>query len=186
MRFASQYGRLVCQVRPEIAEHYATGVSKIIQTAVFAEFAPGGLQSFERELALGQWQFHGSYQEMDEVTTVQPDYRIGVLDTEIQGRQKGWSDDVRKQVDDAMLAVAAEFPHVIALPRTNVPPPWPKYDEFKGTVAQLLKRLEEDGHDLRRVLIYEQANQNRDALVHALEAKIDGFEVAAEEEEVVA
>lgn len=187
-RFASQYGHLVCQVRPEIAEHYATGVSKVIQSAVFAEFKPGGLQAFERELVLGQWNFHGSYQELDEVTTVQPDYRIGVFDSELEARQKSWDDNVRIQVEEALVKLAEQYPHVMVLPRTMVPPPWPKYDDFKGTVGQLLKRLDEDGHDLRLVLIYEQANQNRDALVNALESRIDGFELEPEpeEEEVVA
>jgi hypothetical protein len=185
MRFASKYGRFAVQVQNEVSEHYATGQQRIIQPLVVARFAPGGLEPFERELVLGHWSFNGSYQEMDEVTTVPPDYRIGVFDSRIAQLDHGWSDETREQVEQSLQQLA-RYDDIIELPRTMLSAPWPKYDEFRGTVAQLLKKLDDDGHDLQLVLEYERAVQNRPALISALQSKLDGFEQEPEpvEEEI--
>lgn len=187
MRFASKYGRMIVQIQPLITEDYATGGQKTLQNALYARFEPGGLEPFEREVVLAQWSFQGSYQELDEVTTVPPDYRIGVFDSVLAQQQHGWTDETRQKVEQGLIDVQ-KLNEILALPKTTVPAPWPLYDEFKGTVRQLLKKLEEDGHDLYAVLTYERASQNRPALVDALQSKLDGFDVeeARQEEEVLA
>jgi hypothetical protein len=187
MRFASKYGHFALQVQAEIAEHYATGQQRILQPLIVAQFRPGGLEPFERDLVLGHWSFNGSYQELDEVTVVAPDYRIGVFDSVTAQRDNAWTDQVREQVEQA-LRNQVRYDHIIELPRTTLPAPWPNYDDYKGTVGQLLKKLDEDGHDLRLVLAYERAVQNRPALVDALQSKLDGFEMepGRVEEEITA
>jgi len=182
MRFASKYGHLVVQIQREIVEAYATGTSRVLQPNVWAEFKPEGLQPFERELVLEHWQFQGLYQEADEATTVQPDYRIGVFDSELAQQQSAWSDDTRLMVEKGLIDLA-HFDYVLTLPRTVIPPPWPKYDEFVGTVEELIVKLKEDGHDLEAVLEYELAMQNRAPLVQALEEEINGI---PSEEEILA
>jgi hypothetical protein len=185
MRFAGKYGHLVVQVQREITEAYATGAVKTLQPNIWAAFKPGGLQAFEREVVIKQWTFAGSYQEMDEATTVPPDYRIGVFDSvEAQG-ENGWTDETRELVEKALLDLV-RFDYIIALPRTTMPAPWPNYDEYRGSVGALVKKLEDDGHDLEQVLAYEQASQNRPALVTALEEKLSGFAPEPKEEEIVA
>jgi len=185
MRFAAKYGRLVVQIQREITEAYATGAVKVLQPNVWAAFKPDGLQPFERELVVTHWTFNGAYQEMDEATTVQPDYRIGVFDSEQAQLEEGWSDDTREQVENGLLDLV-RFDYIIALPRTTLPAPWPNYDQYRGSVGQLIKKLEDDGHDLALALEYEKASQNRPALVAALDAKISGFDLEPKEEEVVA
>lgn len=187
MRFASRYGRMVVEVQRLIAEEYATGGSKVLQQAILARFEPGSLQPFERELVLARWQFNGSYQEMDEVTIIPPDYRIGVYDTTVQQEQNQWTDEMRQKVEKTLLDLQ-KTEDVLALPKTTVPAPWPAYDSFQGTVRQLLKKLDEDGHDPHDVLTYERASLNRQAVIDALQSRIDGFEPDEQpkEEEVVA
>lgn len=189
MRFASRYGRMVVEVQRLIAEEYATGGTKVLQQAVLARFEPGDLQPFERELVFAHWsgKFNGAYQEMDEVTIVQPDYRIGVYDTTRQQETNQWTDELRLKVEQRLLD-EQKSGDVIALPKTTVPAPWPAYDSFQGTVRQLLKKLDEDGHDPHDVLTYERASLNRQAVIDALQSSIDGFEPDEQpkEEEVVA
>lgn len=185
MRFAAKYGHLVVQIQREITEAYATGAVKTLQPNVWASFKPEGLAPFERELVVHRWKFNGSYQEMDEATTVPPDYRIGVFDSEQAQLENAWSDDTRRMVEQGLLDLE-RYDYVLPLPKTTTPAPWPNYDEYRGSVSQLVKKLEDDGHDIALVLEYERAVQNRPALVSALEAKLSGFDLEPQEEEIVA
>jgi len=185
-RFASKYAPFSVTIQHDIAEHYATGQSRVIQQMVIADFRPGGLEPFEREFVLNHWSFQGLFQNLDEVTPVPPDHRIGLFDSVQQALEKAWPDEIRELAEKKLLKEQV-YDTYIALPATAVPPPWPNYDDYKGTVGQLLKKLEDDGHDLRLVLEYERAAQQRQALIDALQAKVDGFEQepGREEEQVV-
>ena len=172
MRFVSKYGRFGVQIRPEKTEPFATGEVRVLQTPVYAMFEPGGLQPLERELALAHWTFNGIYQEQDEVTMVPPDYRIGVFDSELAQLESGWTDEIRIQVEEELTRLAESFEDLIAIPRTLVPPPWPRYDDFKGTTNELIQRLIDDGHDLDAVLTYERATQKREDVIAAIETLV--------------
>ena len=50
-----------------------------------------------------------------------------------------------------------------------VDPPWPNYDTFKGSIPALMRKLVEEGHDLKEVLAYEHAVQGRGKVVQAIE-----------------
>src|SRR5262252_9321479 len=183
MRVAAKYGRLVVSCQRDIVEHFATGVSRVVQRSLDAQFTPGGLQPFERELALAKWEFKGLYQEADEATHVQPDYRIGVFDSVEAQLNNLWTDEERLLVE-AVLSDPSRSADVLVLPRTTLTPPWPRYDDFNGTVRQLIKKLMEDGHDLEQVLAYEEASQNREPVLDALRAQLAGVEPEPEEEVV--
>ena len=172
MRYVSRWGGYAVQVRPERTEPLATGEIRVLQSPVYARFKPEGLQPLERELALARWSFNGLYQEQDEVTIVPPDYRIGVFDSVQAQLDEGWSELEREEVERTLLDLSERFDDCIAIPRTMVPPPWPRYDDFQGTTETLMERLVEDGHSLEAVLTYERATQNRVAVVEALEALI--------------
>lgn len=169
MRFISKYGRFGIQFRPEVAEAYATGMSKVIQAGLYAFFTPDQLTYDERELALSTWgQWNGGYQQLDEATMVPPDYRIGLFDSHQAQATYGWTDAERVYVEEQLVAYANRYEDVIAVPVTFIEPPWPKYDEFKGTAAALVRKLVEEGHDLENVLVYEAAVQNRPKVIEAL------------------
>lgn len=182
MRFAAKFGRLIVQVRPHVQEVYATGSVHVIQEGVYAFFKPQGLLPFERDLVLAHWAWNGSYQMEDEVTTVPPDYRIGVYDTREAQEEHAWSDELRESIEQSLVELQ-RYDYIIALPKTNIPAPWPNYDVFVGTVEELITKLKADGHDLQAVLEYEAATQNREPLLQALEEEINGLPV---EEEILA
>lgn len=172
MRFASKYGRFGVQIVPMIQEAYATGMAKVIQEPVYAMFEPWDLLPHERELAVSRWSFNGFYQQEDEVTVLPPDHRIGVYDSVADQKLKGWSDELRKEVERVLIANAEITDNILVLPHSAFAPPWPRYDDFIGTSDRLIARLVEDGHDLTAVLGYERASQNRDEIVEALEELI--------------
>lgn len=184
MRFLSKYGRFATSVRRQIDEHYATGMTSTLQSQVIAQFHEGGMTPEERELAVSTWVFEGSYQNLDEVSTVPPDYRIGVFDSEQAQLENGWNDELRIDVEQHLIRHSQRFEDVLVVPATTIPPPWPRYDEFAGKPAALIHKLFEDGHSLDAVLTYERATQKREEIILALEDAISspGVLVTAEEE----
>lgn len=168
MRFLSKYGRFGVQIRPMVQEAYATGMAKVTQEPVYAMFEPWLLLPHERELALARWTFNGFYQLEDEVSVMPPDHRIGVYDSVIDQKTKGWSDEIRLEVERVLIANAEITDNVMVVPVTVFPPPWPRYDEFTGTIEELIEKLVTDGHDLASVLAYEASAQNRPDVIERL------------------
>jgi len=172
MRFVSKYGRLVVQIRPEIVEPFATGQVRVIQRGILAQFAPYGLTAEERDFALGRFNFQGWYQEQDEASMVPLDYRIGLFDSDAAARELGWEDETKRFVDEQLTALEY-YGDVAPCPVIVLTPPWPKYDSYRGSPAQLIRKLIDEGHDLNYVLAYEHSDGPRrpaviDALVDAL------------------
>jgi hypothetical protein len=174
MRFLSKYGAWAIVIRPGRAEAFAGGGVRVLQEEVSVKFAPGLMEAAERELAVARWNFNGSYQELDEVTIVPPDYRIGLFDTQLAQAERGWDDELREEVEGVLLDHAARYDDVLAVPLITVPPPWPTYDDYVGTVEDLMKKILEDGYSWDEVLLYERASQDRDEVVGALEELIAG------------
>jgi hypothetical protein len=184
MRFIARFGRYAVQVRPVVSEHYATGQSRVIQTALVARFHEGLLLPEERDLALRSWTFNGFYQEQDEVTQVPPDYRIGVFDSRAAQAEQGWSDEDRKAVEDELQRCAMVNPsELLAVAEVHPEAPWPNYDVYDGSINDLCTKIVEDGYDLEAVLAYEESAQDRPEIVAALKTLIaDGTPVGAMEE----
>jgi len=173
MRFISRTGRPDISVQREIVENYATGASRTIQRALIARFREGLLTPDERELAISHWQFNGLYQEQDEVTMVQPDYRIGLFDSEEAQLTSGWTDEERELVEATLIHHSQNWDEIMVVPRVFIPPPWPRYEEFTGSPKELVHKLVEDGHDLDATLTYEKASQNRPAVLAAITMAIE-------------
>jgi hypothetical protein len=184
MRFISKYGRYGVSIQRMIEENYATGLSQTIQEPVYAIFRPEGLLPHEREMAIAYWAMNGFYQQEDEVSVFPPDYRIGVFDSVQAQEANSWSDELRIRVEETLKAHVDKFTDMLCVPETFVPAPWPRYDQFKGTPAQLVRRLVEDGHSIADTLEYERANQNREDVVAALE-KLAADPELREEMEIV-
>lgn len=170
MRFIARFGRFGIQFRPLIQEAYATGMAKVVQEPLYAYFEPYLLTPDERQLAIDTWggSWNGAYQELDEATYVQPDYRIGVFDSYVAQRTNSWTDADREWVEEQLIGYANSWPDVVQVPPTFIEPPWPKYGEYKGTAASLVRKLVEEGHDLALVLAYETATQNRAKVVEEI------------------
>lgn len=169
MRFISMHDQFGVLVQGEIREQYATGTSRVLTREIAAYFKPDMLRPHEREFALTQFNFRGLYQELDEVTTVQPDYRIGVFDSVLSAEANGWTDEEREMVEQRLLSDAERYESIVVAPHASVPPPWPRYDAYRGTAQKLMQKLVSEGYDLSTVLTYERETQNRDNVVEALE-----------------
>lgn len=170
MRFVARYGRFGIQLRPHIAEAYATGMAKTIQEPIYANFSPDILGPVDREVAMATWgEWPGSYQEMDEVTAVPPDYRIGVFDTDLETFAQAWDVETKLWVEEQLVDYATRYNYIAIVPKTLVAPPWPNYDAFKGSVPALMRKLVDEGHDLNEVLAYEHAVQGRGKITQAIE-----------------
>ena len=170
MRYVSRWGRFSIQLRPWIGEAYATGMVKVIQEPIYARFSPENMQHIDREVAMKTWSvWNGSYQEIDEVTTVPPDYRIGVFDTDSAAIVNNWDAETKAWIDEQLTEYAVKYDDIAIVPKTLIEPPWPNYDTFKGSVPALMRKLVEEGFDLEVVLEYENAVQGRGKIVEALE-----------------
>jgi len=185
MRFISKYGRFGVLIDRGHYEAYASGAVREVKPEISAYFRPEGLTPDEREMALETWAWNGSYQEMDEVTIVPPDYRIGVYDSLLHQAQAGFDDEVREMIEEKLQQNAQDYDNIIVV-RSRIAPPWPRYDEFRGSPQALVRRLVEDGHDLELVLAYERAHQDRPKVVDEIEKAIETgtVEVVLEEEVV--
>ena len=183
MRVLARYGRYSQQVRPQLAEAYANGVVRVTQTSLLAEFREGLMTPEERALCKQSWSFNGFYQEQDEVTTVEPDYRLGCFDSIAAQIANDWSDDDRRMVEEALRATALREPNsLIVVEEKRLPPPWPNYDVFDGNLNDLCRKILEDGYPLEQVLAYEEENQDRPEVVVALKQLLaDGVDETVEE-----
>jgi hypothetical protein len=185
MRFVSKYGRFGVPVRRHEEERYANGVVRVIQQGITAYFDPNKLRPLEREMAVKRWAFNGSMQEADEATTYPPDYRIGVYDTDEAQQDWGWDEDTRDEVERFLLDYADRHEGWVFAVRSLVPPPWPNYDDFRGTPQALVRRLVEDGYDLETVLAYERDHQKRPKTIEEIEKAIANPPAPELEEEIV-
>src|SRR5262245_15321463 len=124
---------------------------------------------------------------MDEVTTVATDYRIGVWDSEQAAADGAWSDELRVEVENFLIHYSERLEDVLVVPLVLVDPPWPRYDEYTGSTAALLRKLVDEGHDLQQVLTYERAVQRREDVIAALLEEIAEPQLADRplEEEIV-
>jgi hypothetical protein len=182
MRFVSKYAKYMFNVRSPITEHYATGQSKVIQSALVAVFDIALVNGDERALARQHFSFNGFAQEQDLVTVVEPDARISAFDSRLAQAEHGWTDEERELVESELIENAKRLPEdLIVVEEIRLDPPWPSYDRFGGTAKQLADKIEEDGYDFAEVLAYERENQNRPEVVtvleHALDLVADGLMV---------
>lgn len=183
MRVISKSAKYSLQVRPMRVENYASGASRIAEEPIYLDFETGRLTPEEREYALSQFAFEGGFQEMDEVTMVDPTYRLSLFDTDEAAENRGWTADEKAHVEEKLVHHASNFTDLIIVPAKQYEPPWPRFDEYTGTPTALLRRLVDDGYDLEEVLEYERHAQNRQPIVDALEqalAEINEGEVVEE------
>jgi len=185
MRFVSKYGHHTVQIRPEVVEAFATGQVRVLQRGILAHFHPFGLTPEERDFALGKFTFQGWYQEQDEATMVPLDYRIGLYDTDVAARDGQWDDETKLHVEETLLALEY-YGDIAACPVVVLSPPWPKYDTYKGSPQQLVRKLIDDGHDLEAVLLYETTDGPHRQPVVDLLVEVLSNESMDKEEEVLA
>lgn len=157
MRFVSQYKKFGMQIRPIREMVLSTGQVQVQVEPLYIRFWQGDISEAEVAAAEQHWpKFAGRTLERDQVTPTSLLSRLSVFDSDAETQP--WADDqeVKEMVEEALLAKAGgkDFIHV---PRPTLAPPWPTYDDYKGSLNALLKRIEEDGYLLENVLAYEES-----------------------------
>ncbi len=182
MRFISQYPHYKVQVRPHRVRPLGDGTSETLQEGLYAEFtaADEGAMIYEREryLAAEVFQFHGSQQEQDEATPIDPIHRLSVLDTVEDAKRLGWTPEEVRQVENVLREQTMLNPNaIIMIEGSPIPAPFPNYDFWTGDAEELVLKLTGDGFDPAEVLVYEQQfGPNRPDVVEALRIAAQALE----------
>jgi len=175
VRFISQSRRFSVQVRPEhgVVEN---GMWAVKVPAIYADFWQDDIREHELAIAEKSFNFHGRTTEMDTVTPTPIITRLSVFDTIVAAAAQGWDDETREKVEEFLLHRAEQTGNInfMFVPEREINPPWPRYNEFRGSIERLLARLREDGFDLNDVLTYEQSQYGlrRPEVIAALAAEI--------------
>lgn len=176
MRFISQVRRFSMQVRPERAV-VENGMLAVKAPGIYADFWQDDIREHEIEAAEKRFNLHGRTTEVDTVTPTPILNRLSVYDTVIAQQREGYTDEEREMIEQRLLARAEETGNTVFMmvEEREILPPWPRYNEFRGSVERLLERLDEDGHDLNGVLTYEisQYGLRRPAVIDALRERIE-------------
>jgi len=155
-----------------------------------AHFTQDDVSDEDLEFVRREWgdKLPGQTVLVDEVTPAPLLQRVSVFDTEEASIREGWSGrtimDDRGDVHDFKTFVEAKLseraerhPDFRQLVEAPVEPPWPNYFSFGGSLEQLIETLVRMGHDLHKVLRFEQ-QQGRVEVAAAIQAQIDREQAA--------
>lgn len=172
MRFVSKYPRLgLGTVVKEKFVLALDGQRDQVQDSVSVQFSQEALDIEDVRFALSFWpekSFTGRWLDADGVTLQPIAERIGSFDTEEAQKRKGWSDELRLQVEKWMLAKANYGIDFVEVQKIASALPWPHYD--KTHHAKIALFAAELGL-IDEALEYERANRNRKGVIAALEAE---------------
>jgi hypothetical protein len=186
MRFISHITNFAVQIiepRSHPTQYGDVVVDREGYTAQFTTFDVTDADvAFAEEAFVKGGLIHGRKYEMDEVTPVPLITRLSVFDTDERALQEDWDPEFRELVEEKLIRRSINHPDYRLVERLAVDPPWPRYLDFKGTLAQLMQKIDEDGYDPHQVLAYERATANRQMIIDALEQKLVDQTVARERE----
>jgi len=99
--------------------------------------------------------------------------RLAVFDSEVAQLQNGWSDELREEVEQALLGHAYRGSLYQLVERQAAPAsaPWSGYDSVTDP-ERVIEIASMTDSDLSVILAYEKSGQNRDYMVGALEREI--------------
>jgi len=175
-------------VLPKKSHFNNYGDELIDQDGYIAEFNRNAITEadlhFAEKVFLNEFgQIQGQTVMGDEVTPTPFVDRLSVFDTEEAAVREQW--DARtvtdvygkttpfKQYVETYLSEHGvshpDYRLVIELPAQ---PPWPRYEQFQGSLEQLVERLIEDGYDLLEVIRYEEQTGHRQQVIEALRERL--------------
>lgn len=140
------------------------------QKELTAEFTPDLRDDEALEFALSVFNFRGlpiyeSGQKID------GSYRVSAYDTELAQRQQGWTDEERLLVEEALRNTnSAMCQELVPAPAEK---PWNGYDTLTDP-ARIVELAVGINADLATVIKYEEQNENREAVIEALQLAQEG------------
>lgn len=148
-----------------------------------AQFVQGGsVPDWAKKTALERLSFGALPDDLDPLT------QIGWYDTDYEASINGWSAEIKRQVEEKLVAHQDQTYFLCEKPKAA--PPWPNYPKLvvqgqrtiDKIVATILAKIEEDGYEPSVVVEYERDHLNRLPVIEAVEAL---GKVAEEPAEVV-
>ena len=105
---------------------------------------------------------------MDEAIPTDPINRLSVLDTDASALENNWPLETKQLIESRLLELSMMSPtECLLIEDTPIEKPFPNWDVDDRDPEALVIKLIEDGHDLDRVLYYEQTFGPKRALVIA-------------------
>lgn len=156
-------------------------VPMVIAKFKYADINPDELAFAERVFKSEQ---NGFTLELDEVTRTSLLGRLSVYDTDENaayfeeldteyGAPKGAKDwqGWKHYAEQRLLERSQPGSDSRLYEPAPLMPPWPRYNDFRGSIADLVAKVVEDGHHLPAVIAFEEQSLNRgDVLLALLEA----------------
>jgi len=187
MRFVSQYKMFGMQIRPIREMVLATGQTQVMVEPLYIQFWQGDISDAEIAAAEAHWgKFAGRTLERDQVTPTPLISRLSVFDTDAEHHPWANDTEVKEMVEEMLLSKAGAKDYIY-VPREALAPPWPTYDNFKGSLASLLKRIDEDGFGLEQILAYESSpdGPRRESHIEFFAAEIAKREAAEDDADFI-
>lgn len=157
MRFISQYKQFGIQVRPIREMVLSTGQVQVQVEPIYIQFWQGDVSEKEIAAAEAHWpKFAGRTVERDMMTPTSILSRLSAFDTDADHHPWANDPEIKEMVEQTLLQKAGgrDF---IYVPRDKIAPPWPTYDEFDGSLNELLAKIRDDGYRLEDALLYEDS-----------------------------
>jgi hypothetical protein len=142
------------------------------EKALEAQFGPDYRSDEDLALAKSTFKFRGM-PIYENGQPVDPAYRVSVFDSERTKLQNGWTDEEEALVVDALRHNGPIGKMYIEVVPATVDKPWNGYDNLEDAYRIVELALDIDA-DLAQVIAYEEQNSNRDRVLEALKAAVDG------------
>lgn len=104
-----------------------------------------------------------------------PFSRVGVLDTDDEAKNQGWSREDKEFVEQALLKAPSNGVEYVICEAPKIGKPWATYDEFVGedAVAKIVYTIDLVGASVFDTLRYEKESLHRAEVIDALEALLE-------------
>lgn len=184
MKFLSHIQRNSIVIHPGRSRNTEFG-EEVLIPMVIAQFTPGDITA--DELAFAERVFKGETNgrtlELDEVTPTALLGRLSSYDTDehaeefeqldaeygaprgYRGEWQGW----KAYTEERLLSRSQPGSDSRLYEAAPLTPPWPKYNDFRGSIDDLVMKVLDDGFHIPSVIEYERSSLNRPEIVEALE-----------------
>jgi hypothetical protein len=195
MRFISHINRFGVKIFDRKVEILGGGVERELRPQLVANFQMGDVTPDEVRFAEQTFNLNGRTTEIDTVTPTNILSRLSTYDTENEGnletyhqidlQMEGqptpngrgvWGEGTTKQLVEEALIRRGDGQMFAPIVEARLTPPWPRYDDFRGSIEELVTKVEDDGHHLPAVIAYEKQNLHRPDVLAALQEKLEEIE----------
>lgn len=171
MRFLSPIPKLSLTLRQ--SEYDKPGKQgQLVRKGVTIQFNQHDVTEAEREFGLRHFAAalrKGLPLQENGTDPIDPSYRLSTFDTEEHEAAKHWTPEEREGFEKQLLEHFLHGRDYIHVEQPKLPAPWPGYDKIKD-VKTLVAKVKELEFDVEDVVAYERQNQNREAVIEALQA----------------